>query len=858
MYLRGRSPIFIIDDVPTDITEMPLDPQEIETVTILKDIVAKSMFGPQAADGAIFIKTKRGTRNERILNVNLESGVGMIDRMPKFASGADYARLNNQARINSGLAGVYSDEDIAAYAQNNPYDMYHPSNNFRNLMLKNTKTFQRVNLSSQGGNESVQYFANMAYDGDGDIYKIGPTANFNRISTRANMDIKANDLINVRFDFYGGLNFRQSPNYGYDSNYGEDDSDDATMDIVELDRVLDDITTISPIAFPIYAKNDKTLTNPWYGVTNSFTNNPIGRLKEEGYYTETTRTGNISLTLDYNLGNILKGLKSKSFIDYQTLNTLRIGKATEYMAYNVIPTQTATGADTINLTLSRTSVNMSGQAKLHDYYYHRLAAYENLNYDRTFGKHDISTMLNFFISKSTYNGIEEPRRLLNGMWNGNYTYNNKYIVQGVVNYAGTYSFDKGKRFKTFPALGLAWVISEENFMSKLKFINYLKLHVDAGELGYENFTSPYLYNTVYTYNTSGSKFGPAPTGYWFGSLEDKTMYQAYPSRTGNPNLTWETRKEFSIGFDALILNHSLSLELNYYNNKRDGIITQLSNSVPYIAGLSGAKPYFNYNSTRYFGFELGMQYTNKIGDLKYSIGGNATVQNSEILKLDQANYRYKYQSRVGNSADGYYGQTYIGQFASDEETSAIPQLYDAELHAGDFKYKDMNGDGIVDDNDQSKIGHTSPRLIYSANAKFSYKGFDLTVIGTGRAFYDIALTNKYFWNGWGDNNYSKFVLNHNGGNYPKLTYYKVNNNYVASNFWLTSGNFFKIQNVELAYTLSSKQAYALHTRGIRIFVRGANLLTFSKVKDVDPENINSGIDSYPLFTTLTGGIKLTF
>ncbi len=859
LYTRGRSPIFIIDDVPTDITEMQLDPQEIESATIMKDIVAKTMFGPQAADGVIFIKTKRGKKNERILNVNAEYGVSQIDRFPGFVSGADYATLNNLAKTNSGLTPNFSDDAIGKYALNNPYDMYFPSTNYRDMMLKDTKSFTRANVSSQGGNDAVQYFANLAYDGDGDIYKIGPTSDFNRISTRANLDVRINDLIKVQFDFYGGLTIRRSANYGYDSNYGEDDSDDGTLDVYELDRVLDDITSISPIAFPVYANNDPSLKKPWYGVKKpTFSNNPIGRLVNNGYYSESGRSGNTSLTFNYDMKNLTKGLKSKTFLDFQAFNLLRIGKAEDYIAYNVTPSLTAAGADTILLTKSHDGVDMPGQAKLHDYYYQRFGVYQSFSYDRTFGKHDIQSTLTYYIAKAALNGIEEPRRQQNAVLNGVYTYNDKYSIQAVVNYAGTYSFDKGKRYAMFPAVGVSWVISDEKFMSGVKCIDFLKLRAQAGQLGYEGYTSPYYYNSVITYNTSGTKFGPAPTGYWFGSAEDKTQYQTYPSRTGNPNITWETRKEVSVGLDALFFKQKLSLEVNYYNNLRDGQITQLSNVIPYIAGVSGAKPYFNYNKTRYFGMESAIQFTDKVGELTYSLGGNATIQNSEIVKIDEPNYRFAYQSKVGQPADAYYGLTYLGKFESDEETQVVPQLYDAVLQAGDLKYKDMNGDGFVDDNDISNIGHTSPRLYYSVNAKVSYKGFDLTVIGAGRAFYDVALTNKYFWNGWGDNNYSNFVKDNIGGAYPRLTYNKVENNFKGSNFWLTKAGFFKIQNVELAYTLSQKAAYSLSARGVRFFVRGANLLTVSKLKDVDPESLSSGIDSYPLFKTVTAGVKLTF
>jgi len=256
--------------------------------------------------------------------------------------------------------------------------------------------------------------------------------------------------------------------------------------------------------------------------------------------------------------------------------------------------------------------------------------------------------------------------------------------------------------------------------------------------------------------------------------------------------------------------------------------------------------------------ETGLQFMNKVGDFQYSFGASATIQNSERLEYDQPNYRFDYQMRTGKPVDAYFGQTYIGKFATDAEALVIPQRFDDILHAGDLKYVDMNNDGIVDDNDQSMIGHTTPRLFYALNARIAFKNFELAVIGTGRALYDIALTNMYFWNGWGDNTYSAFVRDNIDGAYPKLTYYKVNNNFVGSDFWLTKGGYFKLQNVELAYNLPGRVSQVIGGRLIRIYVRGANLLTISQVKDVDPESISSGVTVYPLFRTFSGGIKFNF
>ena len=339
----------------------------------------------------------------------------------------------------------------------------------------------------------------------------------------------------IRFDFFGGLTFRRSPNYGYDSDFGADNSNDATLDILELDRVLSDISTNSPIAFPIYANNDASLKAPWYGVTPDYTTNPIGNLTKNGYYTESARTGTISTTIDYDLSNLIKGLKSKTFLGLDASYLIRVGKATNYIAYNVAPLFTTTGADSIvKLTKAHDGVDMANQGKLHDYYYQRLAAYENLSFDRTFGLNAVQSTLTYYIYKMTKNGIEEPQREQSLIWSGKYSFNDKYNVQAVMNYTGTYSFGEDKRYALFPSVGASWIISEENFMKGLSFINYLKLRGETGIIGYENFTNPFLYRDSWTYNTSGAVFGAYSTNQWFGTTQDNQVYRTLPGRIGTP------------------------------------------------------------------------------------------------------------------------------------------------------------------------------------------------------------------------------------------------------------------------------------------------------------------------------------
>lgn len=856
---RGRSLIYIVDDVPTDITEMPLDPGEIESVSIIKDITAKAMFGPAAAEGVVYIKTKRGYANEHALNVNFEKGVSTIDRFPGWVSGSEYAEMNNQARLHNELSPNYSQEAIDGYAKNDAYDLYYPSVNFRKMMLKDTRSFTRANISSSGGNNIVQYHSYLGYNGEGDIYKIGEKADYNRVSTRSNIDIKINDFLKVQFDFYGNLTMRRSPNYGFDSDFtSENSSSNPVLSLTEFPDILSDINAIPPIAFPVHAAYDEISQTPWFGVSQAFSDNPIGGLTSQGYYTETGRTGAANIALNYDMSHLIKGLSSKTFVGFNLYNLVRIGKAENYIAYIATPSTGALGNDTMLLTRSHLGYDMSDQNKLMDYYFQRFAIYQNLSYNRVFGKSAVRSSLTYYLGNTFKNGIEEPQRQQNAILTGSYTYDDKYTIMGVLDYSGTFSFAKDKRYAMFPSIGASWVISEENFMKGMVFLNYLKLRGQAGILGNETYFSPFYYVDRWNINSSGSAFGAYSSAQWFGSGTDGNVPRSYLQRMGNPDLTWPTSKEYSFGLDALMLNEKLSIDLTWYNNIREGEIVQVANNIPMMAGISNSRPWYNYNKTRYYGLETGIQFSERSNKFFYSFGINGVIQNSERLKYDQMDYRNAYQNRVGRPVDAIFGQTYLGKFTNDEEALEVPQRFDDVLHAGDLKYADMNGDAIIDDNDQSMIGHSAPRLYYSVNGRLAYKNFELSVVGTGRAFYDIALTNSYFWNGWGDNNYSEFVRDNVGVAYPRLTYYKVNNNFVTSGFWLAKGGYFKIQNVELAYNLPARVTGIIGGRIIRLYVRGANLLTFSKIKDVDPESISSGITNYPLYRTISAGIKLNF
>src|SRR5690606_13973479 len=321
---RGRNLTYVIDGRPADIAEIPLDPGEVASVTVVKDIVGKAMYGPLAADGIMYIKTRRGLENDAFLRVNLESGTSIIDRLPEWVSGADYARLNNIAREADGFSPSYSLDDIAEFEKNNPYSLKYPSVDYRDYMLKDSRAFRRANLSAGGGSETARYFLYLGYNHEGDIFSRGSKADYNRINLRSNVDIEINDRISTELDINGSLGLRRTPGYGYSTAEGQQ-----YMGIYELDVALPQIISTPPIEFPIYANNSPELSLPWYGISSRYAN-PVGNLLGSGDYSEQNRQAGVQLAVNYDLSQLVSGLKSRTTFGFDALNLIRIGQANQY------------------------------------------------------------------------------------------------------------------------------------------------------------------------------------------------------------------------------------------------------------------------------------------------------------------------------------------------------------------------------------------------------------------------------------------------------------------------------------------------------------------------------------------------
>ncbi len=846
---RTGAPMYYIDDTPIDINDLSVDASEVESVTIIKDVVGKAKFGPRAANGIVYIKTKRGNANDRVLSVSVEKGIQQVDIMPSVASGADYARINNMARTNDGMDALYSSADIAAYALNNSNDLVNPSTDFLGMMFTDIKNYDKYSVASSGGNDFAQYYANIGYLGEGDNFALGEKSNYKDITFRSTINMKLNDIVSVDVGLYGGLKLRNSPNY----SQGDDEV------TLEFDNALDLARTVSPIAFPVYLPIASETGNPVYGVGTSFTTNPVAQLEGGGYHQERGRTGSVNAALNFKLDALVEGLSSKTYVNLVSYNQTRIGKSNTYDSR----TSSVSGADTTYVIKTNYSVSTS-ESKITDYYYQYLAGFQQFNYARTFGDHSVNADAVLYMSKYSREGIENPYLEQNLSFTGSYSYRDRYYFDFAVSHSGSMALSGDNKFRTFPSFGLGWIASDEEFMQGAKFLDFLKVRGQYGILGYTT-DNPTVrqYENQWVITSTANTFGPyaSTDATWLGSYGTTTTAGTYYGKWKNEDIDWEIRKELNVGFDALMFDKKLSFTANYYNTVRDGMWSRVEYIYPLMSGLI-AYPMLNYESTRYYGVETYASYTDKIGDLTYRIGASAAFNRSRLLAYDEPNYgeSESYLLREGQSATVIYGYVHQGTFATDEEAQAVIQSNDTTLYAGDLKYEDKNGDGVLDSKDMVAIGDSAPKVYYTVNLALAYKNFELNVVGDGKAGYQM-LTNShtYFAGGWGDDNYSQGVIDRiDSGNYPRVTYTKVNNNFLASEYWLVDRSYFKIQNVELAYNLKCAGLDKLGIRKVRFFARAANLYTATSLEGVDPESTYSGITSYPLSTTYTGGFNITF
>jgi len=829
MRIRNMEYGTIVDGIARPLTDLTAD--EIESITILRGMSARAMYGYDAGPGLIVVKTKRGKQGTRNVSVNVEYGAKMTieDKLPRWLSSYDYARLYNEAAENDNINAPYSEDDLNGYAQGN--SLKYPDEDIYAQYFNNSMEYKRANLQLSGGSKGTNYFMNFNYLGSGNGWLKEKEKNYNQLRLRSNVDVQISEDFRLSVDALGSMTFQKDP-----------------LDIGSVWNVL---SSYPPNAYPVAIKADT------FGMHPSYPINPVANLYKRDVQENIYRAGQMNLRSDYDFSKFLEGLKAEAYLTYDLYNTQRFATKNGYQfpLYESNWLTDVAGNDSLSLISHGTEEPAAGKSKTSDSYALQAGAYFNISYTNSFDKHDVAGRVNYFLQYARKKGVVQDFKRQNVSFTGNYAYDKKYYVDLILQYMGTMGVVEANRFKLFPTVGMGWIMSKEDFFSP-SFVDLLKLRTSYGSMGVYDGSRNFLYRTEYRDNGS-LQFGTEGN-----TQNNKTIYM---TQYGNPGLDWGTIKEFDAGIDALFFNKRLTMQIDYYHMTHSGLVQNAMS--PDILGVLNY--YANIAENKYSGIDGAVHFSDHSGDFSYSLGFNAGYNNSEKVKDNNPDYEYEWMNRTGNPTDAIYGLVAQGLFKDETEIASSPIQTFGDIAPGNIKYENLNAgdDNIIESLTDSKmIGHSNPRFIYGADINLGYKGFELFVLGYGVSKRDIDVRNNNYYHADSKDKYSQYVLDNRfqtsspsvNALHPRLTTMSRANDNQRSSYWLKNGAFFKIKNVELAYSFSDKIANKLLLPNLRLFIKGANLATFSKIEELDPESLNMGVSTYPSMRTFTGGLSIKF
>ena len=823
-----NAPLIIIDGIERPLED--LTPEEIESITVLKDATSKILYGPKAVNGVLLVKTKRGIKYKRDRQFNIEFGAQTPVRMPEYLNSADYATMYNQARINDGLSPYYTQTDIDGYRMGTNPVLY-PDVDFHKLCLNDHMSYRKAIAQFRGGNESAQYYVNATYAGYGGYEAVGKNNTSNKFNLRVNLDYKVNDWLKAFVDIAGQMEF-------YTTNY------------MSADKLFSRLSSHRPNAYPIKFSDPGNPGTEIYGAMenanlSSSRENIYAEMALGGSKENTVRKGQTNIGFDLSLDRYVKGLSAKAYVTFDVYNYLVVGKNENFSSYRPIFNENSL----IGKELLTVEKKVSDKSRIADQMYRNYGYFGQLSYDRTFqAKHQLKSDLVIFQSRRENLGSSQDDVNRTFALRTNYVYNKKWIAELDMAVMGSSRFTKGNRYGYFPTVGVAWIASEEKFLKDKEWLDFLKIKASTGLLGTDNYFDFFLFES--RWNTSQSTH--------FGPKLEEDVNTSTLVHVGNPDLTWEKSFEINIGAEASFLN-CLTADFNYFNNYRYDILTPTTS----FSSINGGElMYRNYGSVRNQGVELALEYSGNIGKLHYSIGGNTIWSKAVYEKTDDMEGLSSNRKKEGKPVDTRFGLIAEGLFKSGDEIAAHPVQDFGPVQIGDVKYANINNDHHINENDMLPIGNEYPRFQFGLNINLAYKGFELSLSVSGMAQYDIYLNNSYYWMRE-DQKYSTFVKNYfnpstGEGKFPRLTTQQNQNNYRSSSLWMRSGNFFKLRDAMLSYSLPQNITNKMTLKQVKLFVRGSNLFTISSIKDLDPEYIDAGVTGYPFFRSFTGGINVVF
>ncbi|TNF38628.1 MAG: SusC/RagA family TonB-linked outer membrane protein [Bacteroidetes bacterium] len=828
-FIRGTGATIYIDGIMRDITG--LSASEVEEVQVIRDLSGRAVLGLSGSGPVIWITTRKGTSFNREMKVSAEYGLSTPATLPKYLDSYNYANLLNEALENDGYDAWYTPADLAAY-QNGSNLLTHPDVDYYGEYVAKTAPFRRASVSFEGGDRRVTYFSMFDYVGGAGLENVGEKVTNNRYKLRGNVAIKLNDFMNLSINIAASLNKQRFPNVS--SGAG-------------VYNMFDILSVYPSNAHPIYA--DTLLIR-----SDNYPVNLTNELAHSGFGDGMILNAQNNARLVIDLGSIVEGLTAFGNASFDVSNSIinsKGGTEALYRLQGVTPVRVVERVVVPNMSLGDFDVLK------------RTAGYAGLNFEREFGKSSVAADAVFFAGLEEITSNDDwyqPSKVEDLSFRLNYGFDNRYVAQVDLVYSGSNRMPAGKRFSLYPTAGLAWIASNESFLSESKAVDYLKVFGSAGIMGINDY---YLqgYNPFYLYETLWTLDGGWNSGVASNAGEWVDIYRLV--QTGSDDFVLPKRRFINTGIQAQLFGKALDIEVNYFNERNYDKISNKGASTPSIIGSPQFLPATNYGEDMRWGIDGLVQWTKKVGDFRYSFGGNAMYMRGKYLVVDEPEALPDYQKRTGTDMDAFwlYQADGLFQTAGEITSRGVSQSWGA-LQPGDIRYADLNGDDVVDELDVEVTDYHSPRFFYGVNLSAGFRGLNISALGQGEADGSVMLANnRYFMiNGTGQN-YSELMLDRFPvtNDYPRLTTVSQNN-YQYSTFWVAKAAYFRLKNVEISYTFPVTASRKLAMNDLKIYVRGTNLAAVSSLKkySVDPENINAGITGYPLFRTITAGVSCKF
>ena len=826
----GNGAIFIVDGLERTISDIV--PEEVEKVEVLKDAVAKIIYGPRAANGVLLITTRRGKAGTRVIRATAECGVNVAARVPEYLNSYDYATLYNEARANDGLAPKYSPEQLEGYRNSTgPNDLLYPDVDWYGYFTRNTSTYKNFMVDMTGGTDRIRYSIILNYKRGTGFESVGKLPSLDRFNIRGNIDVKVTDYLNVFADAAARLEVREWGQKNMSGVYGS-------------------LSGNRPNEYPLMiAAEDIGLAPnedgvPFFGASNRGSGNLLADMAYGGFNAERYITSMVNIGLDFNFDIFVKGLRAKAALMYDNYSYFGQGQTNVYPTYSI----RGTNPENLEFVQMRKQSLQSNQSRTSDNFNQTLGFYGRVDYSRVFGRHGLEAGILYNYFQNEVNGQGQNHRNENLNLRLAYDYDQRYAVEATGSLMGSARYARGNRHFLGYAVGASWIISNESFLKSVRGIDLLKMRISYGHLGFDRNTGYLLYRNAWS-NGGNMSLGEQNKG----TVERTTTFVRF-----GKDVKWEHSNEMNIGIDGSFLDRRLNVTADGFRETRKDIVTAQTADLAAVHG--GFVTVVNGGSVRNWGVDGRISWNDKVGDFRYEVGVNATWTANKLLSWNQVNYPDGGTVAVGKPTDAMFGYTSLGLFGRDVTLDGAPLQHFGDYGLGSIAYKDTNNDGHVDSRDRTMIGNRFPRLTSGIDVRIGYKGWELFLCGTSQAG-KWSFNDNTFWQMDGEDKYSVIALdryhpeNNPAGHYPSLTTRAASNNFMNSTFWLQNASFFRLKDAELSYTFDFLKA---GVKKLRLFVRGTNLFVISADGHLDPETVNAGVTTYPLYKTITGGASITF